>query len=470
MRTANPYYVSGQMRPMQLNHVFNLEINGETVEVADSIILKAVPSGTTKQVYNVYYEYDLGYIYLNAGENTVTLVVHNTEHGEMTSWEEAPCSLNVDYIRLETFAHEHETTKVNAVPADCTNAGAIEHYVCKHCGAKFADAAGETYLDNIVVDALGHDWSDWSKTSKEHSRTCKRTDCGANEHAEHTLQLGKIEGEHKQICSVCGYNETYQAEVSYKIVSSKSIYNVGDVLSDVSVQKICECGDVLETVECTITVDGQAAATTPLKLNSNVKIVYNDGTKDVTVENPFTIQHKFEYEAGTPSGITIGTKELEKFRFVDGQLVSEGNAVVGNDIMLTKKADMATANKQITFTFDAAVAGKAKLFIDIANCNWRNGMKDYDLSKVFSLVVNGTPVAISADAILPQFTSSTIGGLSAFDAAFQVFFLVDLGEIDLKEGVNTITFKLDVKDETNYNEWNQIAGNKIDYFAIEWQN
>ena len=51
----------------------------------------------------------------------------------------------------------HSIIKVDAKDANCTEDGAKEHYHCNRCENNFADEAGTTAKDDVVIDALGHD-------------------------------------------------------------------------------------------------------------------------------------------------------------------------------------------------------------------------------------------------------------------------------------------------------------------------
>ena len=50
----------------------------------------------------------------------------------------------------------HKMTKTEAKAATCTADGNVEYYTCSVCGKFFADANGETELDNVVIKSDGH--------------------------------------------------------------------------------------------------------------------------------------------------------------------------------------------------------------------------------------------------------------------------------------------------------------------------
>ncbi|MBQ7639223.1 MAG: hypothetical protein IJS90_10025 [Clostridia bacterium] len=54
----------------------------------------------------------------------------------------------------------HELTFVAANNATCEGSGNIAYYVCESCGAKFADAQGQTPVTNVSINPLGHDFDE----------------------------------------------------------------------------------------------------------------------------------------------------------------------------------------------------------------------------------------------------------------------------------------------------------------------
>ncbi len=85
--------------------------------------------------------------------------------------------------------HTHSMTHFPAVAPSCTDSGNIEYWHCSVCGRYFSDEQGtnEIAYADIPVEALGHDWSEWSETT---APTC-----------EH-------DGEETHACSRCGETET----------------------------------------------------------------------------------------------------------------------------------------------------------------------------------------------------------------------------------------------------------------------
>ena len=66
-------------------------------------------------------------------------------------------AINDAVAALEEKPHVHELTKVDSVPATCTEPGTEEYWECS-CGKKFSDAEGKTEIDApAAIPALGHD-------------------------------------------------------------------------------------------------------------------------------------------------------------------------------------------------------------------------------------------------------------------------------------------------------------------------
>ena len=78
-----------------------------------------------------------------------------------------------------------EAVKENIVDPDCTNAGSYDLVVyCTVCGEEIS-------RETVTVNALGHDWGEWtlSEDGTEESRVCAR--CGEVE----TRKVGAIKGD-----------------------------------------------------------------------------------------------------------------------------------------------------------------------------------------------------------------------------------------------------------------------------------
>ena len=95
----------------------------------------------------------LGHNFDETLEANVTVVAATcTEAGSKT----VKCSRCDATDVTEIPALGHDMTKTEANPATCTEDGTVEYYTCGTCGKIFADANGETELEDIVDKAAGH--------------------------------------------------------------------------------------------------------------------------------------------------------------------------------------------------------------------------------------------------------------------------------------------------------------------------
>ncbi len=95
---------------------------------------------------------------------------------------------SADKLPLDPANHEVELAHTAAKEPDCENAGNVEYWSCSACEKNFSDAEGTVVIDKTAVDALGHDWSDWTDNGDAkcgqpgtQTRTCKREGCTASE-------------------------------------------------------------------------------------------------------------------------------------------------------------------------------------------------------------------------------------------------------------------------------------------------
>ena len=90
---------------------------------------------------------------------------------------------------IAKLPHTHNLTKTEAKAATCTAAGNIEYWTCSKCGKYYSDAnaAKEITKSGTVISARGHNWSDWTVTTKA---TCTEN------------------GSRAGTCAVCGVKTT----------------------------------------------------------------------------------------------------------------------------------------------------------------------------------------------------------------------------------------------------------------------
>ena len=116
MRVGNSYccYANGSdsaagfiMKPLQVNTILDLIVNGQVVEVPDSVVLKGSgPHSDYGALYNIYYEFTFENIALDPGENKIKIKFKNSTNGATNLWGESPSTMNVDYIKVDTVGNE----------------------------------------------------------------------------------------------------------------------------------------------------------------------------------------------------------------------------------------------------------------------------------------------------------------------------------------------------------------------------
>ena len=179
----------------------------------------------------------------------------------------------------------HDTSLVNAKSATCTENGAVEHYICNHCGKVFLEKKSEgdksvlveVDADQINIPAIGHNWGEWTvdtQATQEAEGLLKRTCVHEGCNAEETLKIPKLNHEHVLThvpennaakCTETGNKEYWvcqqcstffdDAEMTKQISESDTLtgpgpHNWGDVKylevmydSDVAVIAFRECED-----------------------------------------------------------------------------------------------------------------------------------------------------------------------------------------------------------------------------------
>lgn len=112
MRCANSYNVFANgvdktdgyvMKPLQINTILDLTINGREVSVPASVVLKGCgPYVDYAPLYGIYYEFTFENIQLDAGVNEVKFNFKHSTVGATNCWGESPSTLNIDYVNFDT--------------------------------------------------------------------------------------------------------------------------------------------------------------------------------------------------------------------------------------------------------------------------------------------------------------------------------------------------------------------------------
>jgi len=116
MRCGNSYccFVNGTdkndgyiMRPLQINNILDLYVNGKLVAIPASVVLKGCgPNSGYAPLFGIYYEFTFEDIELNPGVNTVKLMFKKSANGAVNCWGESPSTLNIDYINVDAVGNE----------------------------------------------------------------------------------------------------------------------------------------------------------------------------------------------------------------------------------------------------------------------------------------------------------------------------------------------------------------------------
>lgn len=116
IRCANSYccYANGLdasggyvMKPLQINTVLDMFVNGKAVAIPDTVVLKGSgPSSNMAALYNIYYEVLFENIALEPGENTIKLKFKHSSAGATNVWGESPSTLNIDCVSFEAVGNE----------------------------------------------------------------------------------------------------------------------------------------------------------------------------------------------------------------------------------------------------------------------------------------------------------------------------------------------------------------------------
>ena len=116
MRCANSYccYANGVdaaagyvMKPLQINTILDLIVNGQEVAIPDSLVLKGSgPHGSFAPLYNIYYDVVFENIALEPGENTIKVKFKYSTNGAANVWGQSPSTLNIDCVSFDAIGNE----------------------------------------------------------------------------------------------------------------------------------------------------------------------------------------------------------------------------------------------------------------------------------------------------------------------------------------------------------------------------
>lgn len=142
VRCSNSYnvYFNGSnaddgymMKPLQINTILDLTVNGREVKVPATVILRGCgPYESYAPLYGIYYEFNIEDVELDAGANKVMFNFKRSTVGATNCWGESPSTLNIDYVHFDTFGSE--------IPDDYTITGIeIQNNFAPTYGQKYSD-------------------------------------------------------------------------------------------------------------------------------------------------------------------------------------------------------------------------------------------------------------------------------------------------------------------------------------------
>lgn len=107
LRCSNSYIVKEAagyiMKPLQINTILDLTINGRVVNVPSTVVLKGCgPHEKYAPLFNVYYEFTIKDVTLDPGHNAIKFNFKESSVGQKNTWNEPIATLNIDYINIDT--------------------------------------------------------------------------------------------------------------------------------------------------------------------------------------------------------------------------------------------------------------------------------------------------------------------------------------------------------------------------------
>ena len=101
---ANDGYM---MKPLQINTILDLTVNGREVKVPATVILRGCgPHKDYAPLYGIYYEFTFEDVELDAGINNIRFNFKKSTVGATNCWGESPSTLNIDCVHFDTFGSE----------------------------------------------------------------------------------------------------------------------------------------------------------------------------------------------------------------------------------------------------------------------------------------------------------------------------------------------------------------------------
>ena len=185
-------------------------------------------------------------------------------------------------VAIDPSNHNNQIIKVNAEAATCTESGIQEHYKCSGCGKLYSDADGltEITLEEVTIQALGHQWGEPVITFAEDGKTATAVVTCENDgnHTETPKAIVTSQVKTPSTCEAKG-TTTYTATVEFN-------HNVYTAIKDV--EDIAATGHKWGEPVITFSEDGKTATAVVICENDKTHTQKLDAKVTSQVKTPAT--------------------------------------------------------------------------------------------------------------------------------------------------------------------------------------
>lgn len=177
--------------------------------------------------------------------------------GTASETEQAVCTVcGSSYGNLLEHTHVLEFTD-KKLPG-CIESGNSAYWYCSACGQYFSDMEEKIVIEQTIVPALGHDWSDWCYNDENHWKVCTRcaekSEVLAHKAGVWVQDAAPSEdkaGSRHSSCPDCGYTQTAEIPVLNHVHTLTSVSaEIPDCTQNGNREYyICICGKVFSDAE-----------------------------------------------------------------------------------------------------------------------------------------------------------------------------------------------------------------------------
>ena len=124
---------------------------------------------------------------------------------------------------VESYCLHRETTLLYAKPATCTEPGYTGDTYCNKCNSELNHGA--------VINASGHDWSDWTDAEDYKVRICES--CQEKEYGDCLHKTTEIRNQRDTTCTTNGYTgDAYCVVCGNQMASGKELFAPGHIMTE----------------------------------------------------------------------------------------------------------------------------------------------------------------------------------------------------------------------------------------------